>query len=243
MKIGIKAIQALWVITFLLPFAALGHAEILRKVPHRAPALPESPAAKRAAQREHWIDASRSKASSVAIKKVGARNDLAESFISVPGKTRTSRNFHLKNEAAAASGTLVKSFDGPPYIPVSPQSVDALVYASAIADFDHANGPDIADIESDGTLNIFLNDGKGGFSKTYSNSEAKDPAAGVAFLRTADINADGYADIVGMDVYQSKLMVFLNDGSGGFRAAPSVSVLPQNGATLGWGGSFASEFE
>jgi len=239
MKIGIKAMQALWVITFLLASTAFGHAEILRKVPQRAPAIPKSPAAKRAAQRERWIDASHPKAPSAEAKEVELGNGQADSFFSVPSKARIARNFNLRNEAAAASGTLVKSFDGPPYIPVSPQAVDALVYASAIADFDHANGPDIADLESDGTLNIFLNDGKGGFGKTYSNSEAKDPAAGIAFLREADVNADGYADIVGMDVYQSKLIVFLNDGSGHFRAGPSVSVLPQNGATLGWGGSFA----
>jgi hypothetical protein len=214
MQIGIKAMQWFWVITLLLVSATFGQSQILRKVPKRAGAVPGLLTTKRDAQIEHWIGASPFEASRVETAKIEAGNRLSSSSTSSPGKASGERK-----QGSGALQSTQKSFDGPPYIPVSPQRVAELVYASAVADFDHVNGANIVDLESDGTLNIFLNDGKGGFSQTYSIPTGQ-TGCRQSFLRAVDLNADGYADIVGMDVYQSKLFIFLNDGTGHIKPPP-----------------------
>src|SRR4030088_2296938 len=46
------------------------------------------------------------------------------------------------------------------------------VYAIAVADFDRRNGPDVATVQTDGTLNILYNRGNGKLSIPYVNTSA-----------------------------------------------------------------------
>src|SRR5882672_966168 len=43
------------------------------------------------------------------------------------------------------------------------------VYAITVADFDQKNGPDVATVQVDGTLNVLYNLGNGNFATSYTN--------------------------------------------------------------------------
>lgn len=94
------------------------------------------------------------------------------------------------------------------------------------------NGDGHADLVSYGSrftgtapVNIFLNDGSGGFRAPY----ALPGSGGMVAVQVGDMNGDSYPDIVGcsnMGTGQSQavsIVVYLNTGAGGFKAQPAVT--------------------
>jgi hypothetical protein len=113
------------------------------------------------------------------------------------------------------------------------------VYASASADFDGKNGIDVVAVQSDGTLNLLLNDGHGTLSLASSNTSAVALAPDIAYVEAADLNGDGLPDIVAADIANSAFLVYLNLGNGTFAKAVSVPVAPASGANFTMGGAIA----
>jgi len=129
-----------------------------------------------------------------------------------------------------------------PYISASPITDATPLFVSVTGDFNHDGKPDIATINEDGRVNVMLNSGASdplanGISYSDTSAIANSPLIGYAIA--ADLNGDGNCDIVGMDINNSALVLWINNGKGGFRPAVSVPVLPANGAIFGEGGAIA----
>jgi hypothetical protein len=98
-------------------------------------------------------------------------------------------------------------------------------------DFNKDGKQDIATLEYDGTLNILLNDGAGGLQLplAYGAATAAANFFSVASAQVADVNNDGYPDVVALDVGGNQFLVYLNQGDGTF-AEPLVVASPADGS-------------
>jgi hypothetical protein len=147
--------------------------------------------------------------------------------------------------SASAAGSAMLNFPGffaAPYVSTSQLADATPLFASVTGDFNHDGKPDIATINTDGTVNVLLNEGKSNPLQngiSYSDSSALALAPGIAYAVAADMNGDGYTDIVGMDANNSALVLWINNGQGGFLPAVSVPVTPQIGASFLEGGAIA----
>jgi len=86
--------------------------------------------------------------------------------------------------------------------------------AVVVADFNGDGKSDIAStLFNAGVVNVFLGDGQGGFGQPTSFPAGFTPG----FLRSADFNGDGNADLVTLN-HLSTASILLGNGSGGFGA-------------------------
>jgi Bacterial Ig-like domain (group 3)/FG-GAP-like repeat len=101
------------------------------------------------------------------------------------------------------------------------------VAAALTADYDKDGKPDVAVVQYDGTLNILLGNGVGGFAAPvpYSNPNVSSTEIAQAFA--ADVNNDGYPDIVAYDQGNNAILVWLNLRNGTF-AAPVATAMTYN---------------
>ena len=93
----------------------------------------------------------------------------------------------------------------------------------AIADFNHDGKPDVA-VATEGTLTVFLNDGKANFKPIASVGEPWNYAPAIA---AGDFNGDGLVDLAVSGQSAANLQlgivaVLLGKGNGTFQAAPSL---------------------
>ena len=96
----------------------------------------------------------------------------------------------------------------------------------AVADFDLDGLPDIAVGTSAPTgVTVFLN--QGGSSGVFVNGPAgsRSTAGGLA-LTLADLNGDGYPDIIGSDYQDKTEYLFMNQGSGSGLLATGIYTIP-----------------
>lgn len=110
------------------------------------------------------------------------------------------------------------------------------VVTIAVSDFDKQNGSDLVTVQANGTLNGIYNDGRGGLSNTYQNNSANALNPNVVYIEAADLNRDGFSDVVAADSANSVFLVFLNKGDGSFADAQGVPVGSDSGAKLQGGG-------
>ena len=141
------------------------------------------------------------------------------------------------DESRVQSGTSLH-FRSAPTWSAAPSGNPSDVYGVVVADFDNRNGLDVATVQTDGTLNLLYNQGKGSLAKFYVNASAVSLNPAVTSVEQADLNNDGYADVVAMDALNSALLVFLNKEDGTFEDAVSLSVAPKSGASFINGGAF-----
>jgi len=146
-------------------------------------------------------------------------------------------------QAQTASESLnFPGYTGAPFIAAAPVSDSNRIFVSINGDFNKDGKQDIATINNDGTLNVILNSGAGDFTQdkiSYSDTSAvsKDPL--IVYGVAADLNKDGYADVIAMDVNNGKLLLWINNQNGGFVPAVSVAVAPINGGNFSNGGAIA----
>jgi hypothetical protein len=112
------------------------------------------------------------------------------------------------------------------------------IFNSAEGDFNGDGIADVATVNEDGGLNILLNGGNGVMKLTSSETSLTVPAKSHNLLQlaSADLNGDGHADIVGMDVLTNQFYVWLSKGDGTVAAPVGYSVAPKYGASFLYGG-------
>ena len=108
------------------------------------------------------------------------------------------------------------------FTPATTNYVGSWHYSVAVADVNHDDNMDvIVPNYWDDTVTVLTNNGAGAFVPASTNSvgTGANPTtyfAGAYSVTTADVNGDGWADIICSTVWDSKLTVLTNDGSGGF---------------------------
>ena len=102
---------------------------------------------------------------------------------------------------------------------------DVPITALAAGDFTGQGYLDIAVVHSDGTVDIFLQDGAGDFFPNAGTMAGSSPT-GVAI---GDFNGDGKADLAITNSTQDNVSILLGDGTGNFTAAasPNTGSLPK----------------
>lgn len=103
------------------------------------------------------------------------------------------------------------------------------VGAVLTADFDKDGHPDLLVMQYDGTLNVLLNSGSGAFSApiSYLNQGPNIDDISISQAFTADLNSDGYLDLVAYDPNNYQVLTWLNNGDGSFKQ-PQIFVLNSN---------------
>jgi hypothetical protein len=148
---------------------------------------------------------------------------------------------HTSHPAAAAPAASPApapnfgSFVAAPYFPAQPQSACIVsdncgLFSSTAADFDQDGKQDLAVVQYDGTLNILLNDGKDGFQApaTYANPDFL--TTSVQQVLVADVNSDGYPDVLVLDDTNNGLIVYLNQKNGTFSIGQQLIFTSDYGA-------------
>jgi hypothetical protein len=142
----------------------------------------------------------------------------------------------------ATNGAAVPAFGGflaAPHYPailgascvVDPENCGVAVELTA--DFNKDGHPDIAVLQHDGTLDILTNDGTGKFSAPMAYSNPNVGSSSISAAYVADVNGDGYPEIVALDQGLNAIVVYLNK-SGVFSTPTSTGI----GAST-FGGSLA----
>ena len=137
-----------------------------------------------------------------------------------------------------------------PFIPGRQPGDTSQVRSSVTADFNGDGKADVASIQSDGTLNVFLSPAQGDFLSSGLSSTTAGPASGAYWMAVADINGDGHPDIVALDINyggggigfskpatpndagpnNATILIYLNDGTGKFSAPTSTPIVTPYGA-------------
>jgi hypothetical protein len=98
------------------------------------------------------------------------------------------------------------------------------------ADFNKDGKPDIAVVQNDGILNVLLNNGSGALAAPVSYLNPNYSSSYIQQGFVADVNNDGYADIVEFDSNNNVLIVFLNQKNGTFGTPQTVALSSDYGS-------------
>jgi hypothetical protein len=147
---------------------------------------------------------------------------------------RTLRNYSAPPAGAAPNfGGFVSSslFNAEPASAcvIDPGNCGVNLFASG--DFNKDGKPDLAIFEYDGTLDVLLNNGAGGFLPpvAYGATTAVANNYNLISVLVADVNNDGYPDLLVLDTNNNQFLVFLNQQNGTF-AAPVAVPSPASGS-------------
>ena len=163
-------------------------------------------------------------------------DDLMDRFRLSLGKNASTA--HVKPHDQV-SFTIPQFFTAPQF---ASSGVDQFnIYASAEGDFNGDGIADLATLNEDGGLNIFLNTGNGVMKYTYFDGSLTAAVLQHNMLQmvTGDLNGDGFADIIALDQGANQFEVWLSKGDGTLSAPMAYSVQPKSGADFSLGGGIA----
>jgi hypothetical protein len=130
-------------------------------------------------------------------------------------------------------------FQTTPYVSATFAGDENPVYVAVSGHFSETK-LEVITMQLDGALNVLVNDGKGNYSLSFSNTAAtSNTSRKIVGAAVGDLDGDGYDDVVFTDAGTNSLLVYLNNGDGTFGAPASISVAPPGGASFATGGSIA----
>lgn len=158
------------------------------------------------------------------------------SATTVPMKAR---QFDAGPATGTGSGVNFPGFVSVPFATINNGDSNA-TFDSVSADFNNDGNIDIATIQVDGTINVILNPGNlsGIASQTPlpPNTSASAGYVDIAWVVAADLNSDGFPDLVAQDAGNNAILIWLGKGDGTFGSVTSYPVAPTSGATWSFGG-------
>jgi len=137
-----------------------------------------------------------------------------------------------KAEAIGVSGTTPNwaGFLSPVFYPARLESScisdpdNCGVGVAVAADVDKDGKQDIVVLQYDGTLNVLLNNGSGGFAAPIAYSNPNVSSTEILSGYAVDVNNDGYPDIVALDQFNNALLVYLNLKNGTFGTPTAIDM-------------------
>lgn len=144
----------------------------------------------------------------------------------VTGKRSTAAGAIKPRAKAAAAGGLNGALNFPgfisaPFLTLHDGSASGYDVAGTVtADFNHDGKPDVAVVKQDGTISVILSPGPGIASQipTVTSSNGNQFSIQLAYVTSADMNGDGLADLVGQDIGNNQIVVWIGRGDGTFSA-------------------------
>jgi Bacterial Ig-like domain (group 3)/FG-GAP-like repeat len=111
----------------------------------------------------------------------------------------------------------------------------SIAYNSVSGDFNHDGRMDVATIKTDGTIDVILNPGSfaniNNLTPITSNNNGNPSSLFIAWVIVADMNGDGFPDLVGQDIENSQIVVWIGKGDGTFGAPNLYPVTLPPGVT------------
>lgn len=108
-------------------------------------------------------------------------------------------------------------------------------YSSVTADFNNDGKMDVATIKIDGTISVLLNPGTFANINTVtpitSNNNGDPGENYVEYVIAADMNGDGFADLIGQDLLNNAVIVWIGKGDGTFGPPNAYPVTLASGIT------------
>jgi len=161
-----------------------------------------------------------------------------------PRSSATSGRTVRRSQAAPAGTSAGGAFSFPgfvstPFLTLNNGDFNS-TFDSVSADFNNDGKMDIATIQDDGTVNVILNPGSlsgiASLSPLPPNSSATSTFPSIAWVIAADMNGDGFPDLVAEDANNNAIIVWIGKGDGTFGTATSYTVAPTSGASWFLGG-------
>ncbi len=144
--------------------------------------------------------------------KQGAQGDLGK-----PGSPRQSSRHAMTG--VDGSNVNFPGFVGVPFLTIN-DGDSAPADNTVSGDFNNDGRMDVATIKTDGTIDVILNPGSfaniENLSPIVSNNNGNANSLLIAWVIVADMNGDGFPDLVGQDVENSQVVVWIGKGDGAF---------------------------
>jgi len=116
----------------------------------------------------------------------------------------------------------------------------ATAFNSVAGDFNKDGYEDVAIIRGDGTIDVILNPGTlagiQNLSPIISNNNGNPGNLSIGNVIVADMNGDGIPDLVGQDVNNNQIVVWIGKGDGTFAAPKTYAIALDAGANWAYGG-------
>ena len=104
------------------------------------------------------------------------------------------------------------------------------VAAALAADVTKSGTQDLIIIQYDGTLNVLTNNGSGSFAAPVEYANPNYSSTEILAAYVADVNNDGYPDVVALDQFNNALLVYLNLKNGTYGSPTAIDLTYNNGS-------------
>ena len=157
------------------------------------------------------------------------------------GAASPSASSRVAGAGVDGSNTSFPGFVSVPFLTVN-DGDSTIGYVSVSASFTNNGRIDVAQIKSDGTIDVILNPG------TFANiasltplvTQSTNTSVYILQVLVADMNGDGYPDLIGMDIENNQIVVWINNGKGSFGAPATYPVTVASGASWLYSGGSIS---
>lgn len=146
-------------------------------------------------------------------------------------------------KAAFTNSSLPVNFPGlqrTPYIPATLASDISPVEASLSIDVDQDGKTDLVTVQNDGTINVLLNPGPSTGIANWKISSSNQPTllndVSYVYATSADMNKDGYPDLIVTDEVNNAAFVYINKKDGTFLPPVEYDFVFSTGTTFQFAG-------